>query len=71
MPTLLLCARRELAPGAGYVVPVDDRDRFRRALPHANVVDIEANHLTIAAHPDAVAAIATFFSGVLGQPPAD
>jgi len=61
MPTLLLRATRELL-GAGFVVPAGDRDRFRRDVPHAAVVEIDANHLTINAHPDTVAAVVRFLT---------
>jgi hypothetical protein len=64
MPTLLLRATRELATGAGHVVPADDRDRFRRDVPQAEVVEIDANHLTINAHPDAAAVVRRFLVAV-------
>lgn len=60
MPTLLLRATRELRPGAGHVVPTDDRDRFVRDVARGAVVEIDANHLTINTHPDTVAAIRAF-----------
>jgi pimeloyl-ACP methyl ester carboxylesterase len=66
MPTLLLRATRELRPGAGYVVPADDRDHFRREVPRSTVVEIDANHLTIATHPDAAAAIRRFLPQAIG-----
>jgi pimeloyl-ACP methyl ester carboxylesterase len=47
MPTLLLRATRELRPGAGYVVPADDRDLFVRTVEGSSVVEVDANHLTI------------------------
>jgi pimeloyl-ACP methyl ester carboxylesterase len=60
MPTLLVRAARELPPGAGYVVPVDDREAFRRAVPHAEVVEVDGNHLTVNTHPDLVTAVRGF-----------
>jgi pimeloyl-ACP methyl ester carboxylesterase len=51
MPTLLLCATQELAPGAGFVVPGDDRERFAREVPQSIVTEVDASHLTIADHP--------------------
>jgi pimeloyl-ACP methyl ester carboxylesterase len=60
MPTLLLRATRELVPGAGHVVPAADRDRFRREVPRSVVVEIDANHLTIAMHPHTATAVARF-----------
>ena len=65
MPTLLLRARHELRPGAGHVVPADDRDRFLRDVRHGGVVEIEANHLTINTHADTAAAINNFLARVV------
>ena len=62
MPTLLVRATRELEPGAGYVVPADDRDRFLRDVPGAAVVEVDGNHLTVNTHPDTVAAVKAFLS---------
>jgi pimeloyl-ACP methyl ester carboxylesterase len=71
MPTLLLRATQELRPGAGYVVPADDRDRFLREVPRSAVVEIDANHLTITTHPHAAAAIRRFLTDLpdLPDPP--
>jgi pimeloyl-ACP methyl ester carboxylesterase len=66
MPTLLLRATRELEPGAGYVVPADDVARFKTAVPHAVVVEVDANHITINAHPRAAEAISDFLGNALG-----
>jgi pimeloyl-ACP methyl ester carboxylesterase len=52
MPTLLVRATREIRAGAGHVVPVDDLDRFTRAVAHAEVVEVDGNHLTVNTHPD-------------------
>jgi pimeloyl-ACP methyl ester carboxylesterase len=65
MPTLLLRAGRELAPGAGHIVPVADRDLFERRVPRCRVVEVDANHLTINADPEAAIAIARFLDDVL------
>jgi hypothetical protein len=67
MPTLLLRATRELRPGAGYVVPADDRDLFLRQVRHGTVVEVDANHLTINTHPEAATAIDNFFADVHGR----
>jgi len=64
MPALLLRATRELAPGCGFVVPADDRDRFRDSVPGATVVEVDANHLTILTHNDTTAALANFLRRV-------
>ena len=60
MPTLLVRAGRELAPGAGHVVPAGERDRFLGAVPHAEVVEIDGNHLTVNVHPDLAPAVRPF-----------
>ena len=60
MPTLLLRATRELLPGAGYVVPSEDRDRFAREVGRSAVVEADANHLTINTNAQAATAMATF-----------
>lgn len=66
MPTLLLRATREIRPDAGHVVPADDRDRFLREVPRSAVVEVDANHLTINAHPDTAAAMGRFLADVVG-----
>jgi len=60
MPTLLLRATREFRPGIGHVVPEDDREAFLREVPTAQVVDIDANHLTITTHAKTAEAIGEF-----------
>jgi pimeloyl-ACP methyl ester carboxylesterase len=60
MPTLLVRATQELAPGAGYVVPIDDRDCFVREVPLAELVEIDGNHLSVNTHPDLPSAIQAF-----------
>ena len=62
MPTLLVRATRELAPGSGLVVPAHDRDRFERSVRHSAVVDIDANHVTVDTDPRTAAVIAAFFA---------
>jgi len=57
---LLVRANREIAPGAGHVVPIDERANFCRAVPHAELVEIDGNHLTVNTHPDLVAAVRPF-----------
>jgi pimeloyl-ACP methyl ester carboxylesterase len=59
MPVLLVRATQELRPAAGFVVPPGERDRFLHDVPHATVVEVDANHLTVTApsrhrerHPD-------------------
>ncbi len=60
MPTLLVRASREIAPGAGHVVPVEERERFGRTVPHAELVEIDATHLTVNTHPALVAPVRRF-----------
>jgi pimeloyl-ACP methyl ester carboxylesterase len=65
MPTLLLRATRELAPGSGFVVPPDDGNRFRCEVPGSVVIEIDASHRTISTHPDAALAIGDFLTDLL------
>jgi pimeloyl-ACP methyl ester carboxylesterase len=60
MPTLLLRAARELAPGFGFVVPESERDRFVVDVPGAKAVDIDANHYGIITHEASAVAIGGF-----------
>ncbi len=67
MPTLLVRATRELRPGAGYVVPAADRDRFGHEVRGAVIVEVDANHLTINTHAHAATAITSFLADVVGR----
>jgi pimeloyl-ACP methyl ester carboxylesterase len=60
MATLLVRASREISTGAGHVVPLAERARFANAVPHARVVEVDGNHLTINTHPDLPAAVRPF-----------
>jgi pimeloyl-ACP methyl ester carboxylesterase len=63
MPVLLLRASRPLLPGSGaYVIAPEWLERFREAVPAAEVVEVDANHYAIGTHPDSVAAITEFFA---------
>jgi pimeloyl-ACP methyl ester carboxylesterase len=64
MPTLLVRATRELRPGAGFVVPAGDRDRFLHEVRRGAVVEVDANHLTVNTHGDTPAAIGAFLAEV-------
>jgi pimeloyl-ACP methyl ester carboxylesterase len=66
MPTLLARAAREMRPGAGFVVPVDDLDRFTQTVPWAEVIQVDANHLTINTHPSLAATARAFLGRHLG-----
>jgi pimeloyl-ACP methyl ester carboxylesterase len=60
MPVLVLRARQEIMPGLGSILPAAEADRFAAAVPAARVVEIDANHYTITAHDDSIAAIGAF-----------
>ena len=68
MPTLLLRATREMRAGAGFVIPVDDVPVFRRTVPRATVVEIDADHITINSHPDTVDAVVAFLAASRDTP---
>ena len=65
MPVLLVRAMREIAPSAGFVVPTDDCERFQREVPTGTIVEVDADHLTIADHPDTASATASFLVSTL------
>ena len=52
---------------AGRVDPGVDRDSFVRQGTRGEAVEIHANHLTIATHPDTPAAIRRFLTGANGS----
>lgn len=60
MPTLLIRATREILDGAGYVVPRADCDRFALEVPHAMVLEVDGNHLTVNTHVSTAEAIRSF-----------
>ncbi len=62
MPTLLVRATQEMRPGCGFVVPVADRDLFMREVPHATLVEVDANHRTIRRHEATANAIRSFLA---------
>jgi pimeloyl-ACP methyl ester carboxylesterase len=61
-PVLLVRATRPVSRLGGFMVPSAERAAFVRAVPHAEVVDVDANHLGLLTHPDAAAAISRFLS---------
>ena len=63
MPTLLVRAARPIVPGGGSIVGLALRDAFLDAVPSAVSVEIDANHMGVMAHPDALRAIADFLAG--------
>jgi pimeloyl-ACP methyl ester carboxylesterase len=60
MPALVLCARQEILPGFGFILPAAEAERFAAAVPSARVAEIDANHYTITTHDDSIAAIGAF-----------
>jgi pimeloyl-ACP methyl ester carboxylesterase len=62
MPALLVRATRELAHGSGFTVPEDDARAFIARVVRSSLVEIDANHLNLSVHPDAVTAIEAFFA---------
>jgi hypothetical protein len=60
MPALVLRARQEIMPGFGFILPAAQAHRFAAAVPSARLVEIDANHFTITAHDDSIAAIGVF-----------
>jgi pimeloyl-ACP methyl ester carboxylesterase len=61
MPTLLARATRRLPP-FGLVVGARLRDAFLRSVASAELVEVDANHYEIMAHPDALRAIDDFLA---------
>jgi pimeloyl-ACP methyl ester carboxylesterase len=59
-PALVLRARQEIMPGFGFILPAAEAERFAAAVPSARVVEIDANHYSITAHDDSIAAIGAF-----------
>jgi pimeloyl-ACP methyl ester carboxylesterase len=62
MPVQLQRATREMLPSTGFIVSQRDRDRFPELVPTATVVDVDANHYTIATSEHAATAIAQFLT---------
>jgi len=63
MPVLVLRAGRPMLESVGgHVVSPAVLEKFRRAVPHARVVEIDANHYSIGTHPDTAAVLHRFFA---------
>jgi pimeloyl-ACP methyl ester carboxylesterase len=63
MPVLLLRARRPMLPGTAlFIVKEHQRDALVRAVAHLQVVEVDANHYTIATRPETVEALEAFLS---------
>jgi pimeloyl-ACP methyl ester carboxylesterase len=64
VPVLLVRATRPLHPQlGGHLVDDEMLARFRAQVPHAQAVDVDANHYTVGADPAALEAIARFLVG--------
>jgi hypothetical protein len=62
MPVLVLRAKRPMLESVGgHVIDPALLERFRAALPHAQVREIDANHYSIGTHADTRAALREFF----------
>ena len=64
MPVLLLRGTVEIMPGLGFIAPAAEAERFRQAVPKAEVVEIEANHYGINTTQESVDAINRFLEPV-------
>ncbi|MBO0687935.1 MAG: alpha/beta hydrolase, partial [Candidatus Dormibacteraeota bacterium] len=63
MPVLLVRATRPMHPQlGGHLVNDEQVARFRATVPHAQVVDVDANHYTVATVPAALESIVSFLS---------
>ena len=60
MKTLLIRSSRPI--GQGFIVSAADRAEFLRTAPHAEAVDVDANHYGVITHPHTAEAIRSFFS---------
>jgi pimeloyl-ACP methyl ester carboxylesterase len=60
MPALLVRAARPLVPGGPFIVTDADRDAFADAVPHATVVEVDANHYGMVTHPGTADSIVAF-----------
>ncbi len=62
MPSLVLRAQREMTAGTGYILTQRDGERFVTAVPGARLIEIDANHYTIATNDKTASAITEFFA---------
>ncbi len=63
MPSVVVRAARPLLPGTqAYVLESSVVERFRAVVPRAEVVEVDANHYGVGAHPDTLTAVRDFFS---------
>jgi pimeloyl-ACP methyl ester carboxylesterase len=64
IPVLLLRGTRELMPGFGHIVPESERDAFMKAVPTAELVEVDANHYGINVAQESADAINDFLDPV-------
>ena len=63
MPTLVIHAAKPLLPGTeAHIVEPALLEQFRAAVPAARIVEVDANHYGVGAHPDTVRAVSEFLS---------
>lgn len=63
MPSLVVRAARPLLPGTqAYVLEPSVVERFCALVPMAGVVEVDANHYGVGAHPDTLTAVRDFLS---------
>ncbi|MEA2682411.1 MAG: hypothetical protein QOK05_739 [Chloroflexota bacterium] len=60
MPVLLVRGTRELMPGFGHIVPEAERDAFLKAVPTAELAEVDANHYGANMGDESSAAIGRF-----------
>lgn len=64
MPVLLLRGTREIIPGLGFIAPAAESERFLRAVPGAEMVEVDANHYGINTTQESADAINKFLEPV-------
>lgn len=64
MPVLLIRGTRELMPGFGHIVPEAERDAFLKAVPQAELAEVDANHYGANMGEESAAAITRFLAPV-------
>lgn len=64
MPVLLVRGTRELMPGFGHIVPEAERDKFLKAVPTAELAEVDANHYGANMGEESTAAIARFLAPI-------
>ncbi|HEV1998054.1 MAG TPA: alpha/beta hydrolase [Candidatus Dormibacteraeota bacterium] len=66
MPVLLLRGTREIMPGLGFIAPAAESARFLKAVPGAELVEIDANHYGINTTQESAGAIKRFLRPAAG-----